>query len=314
MYIATALNKKYVPYTGVMLYSLGINNPEEDITVFLLHSELETEDIDILQECINDLSITVEPFKVDSTLFDDRLPRTEQWSLETYYRLLLLDILPDTVDRLLYLDVDVIVNKSLSVLYHAEFDGAHIIACADMCGYPYKRYLDKKQQVMFKPLLDAGYQYFNAGVMLFNITELKKHYNFDFYAKVMAEDWKFEMSAPDQDILNYVHATSVVYADWAEFNLFARLAHEESITYDEVKAQVSIIHYPGGKPWETKDYHYDIERIWWDYAKKTNLYPRLLEIFMKNSIDDDIVERKMAYAKMQNKKLIEMNKKLLGKK
>lgn len=40
MNIATALNKKYLLYTGVMLTSLCENNPTH-IDVYLLHSELE---------------------------------------------------------------------------------------------------------------------------------------------------------------------------------------------------------------------------------------------------------------------------------
>lgn len=311
MYVATALNKKYVLYTGVMLYSLA-KNTSEHITAFLLNSELTPEDITRIENGLTNFDITIISLHIDASKFDSRLPRNNQWSLETYYRLMLFDILPEDVNRLLYIDVDMIVNKSIANLYHADFDGADLIACADLCGTHYSKFMRKKQLQMFKPLLDQGYQYFNAGMIVFNVASLREKYNFDFYAKVMAEDWNFEMDAPDQDILNYVHAGNVIYADWSEFDLFARIAHENGITYKEVANQTTLIHFSGAKPWETCNYHFDIEKLWWDYAKETIYYPELLEIFMENSISDQIVERIMATSKAQNKRLLEINNQLLN--
>lgn len=37
------------------------------------------------------------------------------------------------------------------------------------------------------------------------------------------------MEAPDQDILNYVHGYKAGYIDYKEFNLFARIAHNQNI-------------------------------------------------------------------------------------
>ena len=34
---------------------------------------------------------------------------------------MLMDILPESVDRLMYLDVDLIINGSIEELYHVEF-------------------------------------------------------------------------------------------------------------------------------------------------------------------------------------------------
>lgn len=305
MNIATALNKKYVLYTGVMLYSLA-KNQTEHIDAFLLHSELDDNDIRVIKDTLNGLDISIIPLHVDKSKFDDRLPRNTQWSLETYYRLMLFDLLPKSVDRLLYLDVDMIINKNLDVLYHAGFGKAELIACADSCGLPYKYYLSDIQIAMFRDMLDRGYQYFNAGMVLFNVSEMRERYNFDFYARVMQEDWKFKMRAPDQDILNYVHGSKVAYADWSEFDLFARIAHEHGITYDEVKEQTSIIHFPGSKPWESSDYHYDIEQIWWDYAKETILYPQLSESFLLSSMSDKLVEMRIRQEKERSKKLLNL--------
>ena len=117
MNIVTALNRKYIPYTTVMLLSLGMNNDEE-ADAYLLNSELTDEDITRMLDILTEHGVVIHPVYVDRSRFSDRLPRNEQWTLETYYRLLMTELLPENIDRLLYLDGDMIINKSLQELYY----------------------------------------------------------------------------------------------------------------------------------------------------------------------------------------------------
>lgn len=289
MNIVTALNKKYLLYTGVMLHSLCVNNMEP-VRAFLLHNELEEQDILCLKTALKDFDIEIVPLKVNAELFDARLPRNTQWSIETYYRLALLEMLPEEVERILYIDVDIIVNKSLSEVYHVDFAGDEIIAAEDACGNKSWDKFGDKQKEMFAPMVQQGYRYFNAGFMLMNIAEMHRKYSFDTYLKAI-EDWEYQMDAPDQDILNYVHWQKVGYIDWREFDLFARIAHNDGMTYEQVKRDVAIIHYAGEKPWNADNCHFDIEQIWWDYAKETPFYVQLLEEFLYKTMFDERMEK-----------------------
>ena len=273
MNIATALNRKYLEYTVVMLCSLCENN-NEHIDAYLLHSELTPQDIDLIKNSLSKYNITIISVKINKSDFDDRLPRNTQWSIETYYRLMLMDILPESVDRLMYLDVDLIINGSIEELYHVDFAGDDVIAADDSNG---KRTLDtfgSKQIEMFRDMLAQGFRYFNAGVMLFNIAQIRKTHNFNTYMTAVKE-WNYEMEAPDQDILNYVHA---------------RIAHNQKYSYNDVKNSVKIIHFAGDKPWNNTNCHYDIEQLWWDYAKKTPFYHSLLEQLQQNLMSDNTLE------------------------
>lgn len=102
--------------------------------------------------------------------------------------------------------------------------------------------------------------------------------------------WNYEMEAPDQDILNYVHGYKAGYIDYKEFNLFARIAHNQKYSYNDVKNSVKIIHFAGDKPWNNTNCHYDIEQLWWDYAKKTPFYHSLLEQLQQNLMSDNTLE------------------------
>lgn len=291
MNIATALNQKYMNYTIVMLTSLCKNNPVH-IDAYILHSELTMENLQYMQNCLAAYDIALKPIFIHREVFHERFPRSEQWSLETYYRLFLLDELPAFVERILYLDVDLIVNHSLEEYYTVEFETDEIIACADSCGKSGWEKRSEKQRQMFAPMIERGYQYFNAGVMLMNIEKMRGTYNFEFYMQAIRE-WNYEMSAPDQDILNYVHWEKIGYIDPYEYNLFARIAHNGKLSYETIKEKTAIIHFAGDKPWNTTNVHYDIEKIWWEYAAMTPCYQTLVSEFMEDTFSNHTLEEKI---------------------
>ena len=191
MNIATALNKKYIPYTVVMLTSLCINTPEH-IDAFLLNSELDKADILSMENALSDYDICLHPLNIDKNNFSDRLPKNDKWSLETYYRLLLLDILPIDVKRILYLDVDLIITGSLSALYNMDFNGLMILAAIDACVELAPKDYGPKHQEMFSEAYQHGYTYFNAGVMLLNIDQMRRTYSFKTYLDAI-NAWNYEM-------------------------------------------------------------------------------------------------------------------------
>jgi lipopolysaccharide biosynthesis glycosyltransferase len=288
MNIITALNRKYIPYTVTMLVSLGINE-NEHVDAYLLNSELTNKDMEEIRNALSEYDVEAHSLSVDRKKFSDRLPYNSQWSIETYYRLMMLELLPQTIDRILYLDGDMVINKSLSDLYHAEFEGAEIIACDDKSGLNTPDSYGPKHNEMFREAYAQGYRYFNAGVMLLNIEEMRKKYSFQTYLDAI-DAWDYKMEAPDQDILNWVHWKKVAYVDCMVYDLFARVAHNAQITYEEVKEGTAIIHFAGAKPWDNGNFHFDIERLWWDYAKRTPFYDRLLVEFKDSALRDKTVE------------------------
>ena len=97
---------------------------------------------------------------MDSTLIDN-LPLSKAEGLNhiskaTYYRLLIADILPKEIDRVLYLDCDIIVNDSLEELWGIDMTGKAIAASPQIgSGHDCER--------LGYPIEDG---YFNAGQFL----------------------------------------------------------------------------------------------------------------------------------------------------
>lgn len=283
--IATALNSRYMRYTYVMLTSLFVNQTGADIHVYLLHSDLSDEEQDCLRSLARSYGHTIHYLHIDKKAFPIELPTTQMWSLETYYRLFLLDILPDEVDRLLYLDVDMIINKPILDLYQTDFEDGYFCACKDMTvDFPMSDIRDE----IFKEHIAAGFTYFNAGLMLWNIAALRGRYFFEFYMG-LAKELEYKMLAPDQDLLNYIHWNQVKFVDEYQYDLFSKKAYNDGFRYERVREETAIIHYAGAKPWQGQYIHYDIEKLWWDYAKQTPFYMEFLEEFMQGCLGDPLV-------------------------
>ena len=314
--IATSLNSLYLRYTYVMLKSLYMNNENLDIHVYILQNDLTDSDKNHLNELTKQYNYSINYIFIDKSLFPTSLPTTTSWSLETYYRLTLLDLLPDNIDRLLYLDVDMIINKSIRELYFTPFDGKLFCACEDMTVANGFDDTDKRRE-LFKNILSDNSKYFNAGMMLWNIKELRKHYSFKSYID-LAQKLNFKLTAPDQDLLNYMHAGQIKYLDEYQYDLFTKLIYNHGFHYDDIRASVTIAHFAGTKPWEGQYVHYDIEQLWWDYAKLTPFYFELLEEYLASSINNPLIYNTMTTMSEQKKQLqdnlndsIALNQKLL---
>lgn len=138
-----------------------------------------------------------------------------------------------------------------------------------------------------------NHRYFNSGVLLLNIEQMRHKYNYKYYMKIAKDVWNYKMEAPDQDILNYVHYDSVKYVPFEIYNLFARIAYYCDIKYETLRDKISIIHYAWYKPWDGKVTHYNLEKLWWDYAKLTPFYLELATKFVDETISDNDAEKQI---------------------
>ena len=169
MNIAISLNRKYVNYAYVLLTSIFENNSGENISVFALHTELLEQDIDLLSSLCKKYNNTLHPIVIDESVLL-HLPTTEMWSKEAYFRLALTDVLPKEVDRVLYLDIDMIIIGDISDLYYADFDGKDFIACRE---FGEEETIPDRINDLFDRDNKKSRDYFNSGMMLWNIRKLR---------------------------------------------------------------------------------------------------------------------------------------------
>lgn len=208
MNILLVTNKKYMPYTKLLLHSL-LSQQSGNVSIYLFHRDLQEIDAQELQALVgaypaSEIMITM--------LTQDHiagLKPTEKLPIETYFRIVAIDMLPQEIDRMLYLDVDMIVKKPLDELYQMDFGGKAAIVCQDIYGYIYGASQESEQRL---GLRETG-SYFNAGVMLLNLTVFREQglakKTLDYiYEKEAMLKWE------DQDALNAVLDGNVKFAPW----------------------------------------------------------------------------------------------------
>lgn len=281
--IATSFNEKYVKYAYVMIYSLLKNQRKEDtVNIYILEASVSEEGKNIIRDLGEKFGANIIFVHVDVSVFPKDIKINNAWSLETYFRLLLQELITD-VDEILYLDVDIIVNGSLRELFEMNKDDAMIYAHKDVSKVPF----NDKRDVLFAEALEKGYEYFCAGIMLINLKKVREFVDFKSYMN-LAKSWNYEMVAPDQDLLNGSFVGHVKYLD-DKFSIFPKYEYNKGRVYNDIKKSGIIIHFAGDKPWVGGGIHYNIEMLWWDYAKETPYYSIFLEEFMENCIGEGFI-------------------------
>lgn len=260
MEIVCSTDNNYVMPTGVMMCSLCENNRGEQVRFHVLSSDITDANKSALRRIADGYGKDIEFHKInDADLADFPIGRDGQSahisSLATYYRLFLGDILPDSITKVIYLDGDLIVRKSLKELWDTDMDGYAIAGAPDTGNNGVEHY----NRLLYPQSLG----YFNAGVLVINLEYWRSHGSKNEFFKI-AREHPERLRCHDQDILNYVFRTCKKRLD-AKFNFQNDYLFEHryaNLTYDilsEIDASIAdpvIIHYiTGPKPWQRDCIH-----------------------------------------------------------
>ena len=258
MEIVACTDKGYVMPTGVMMYSVCVNNQDTDITFHLIIDESVT------QKARCDLKETVEKFvnkrivfyEVDSQRTKGLPTRTIFGITQaTYYRLYLTEIIPQTIDKVLYFDGDIIVRHSLASLWETDLTGYAVAAAIDMSSANIEYY----NRLRYPS--DLGY--FNAGVLLINLDYWRKHHVINRFSDFISTHCDI-IRCEDQDVLNVVFCNQKLWIP-VKYNLqhgflkknakYDYWKYEKEV--EEARRDPVIVHYTTLKPWEktTKEIH-----------------------------------------------------------
>jgi lipopolysaccharide biosynthesis glycosyltransferase len=212
---------------------------------------------------------------------------TQHISTAVYYRLLLPDLLYQ-MDKVLYLDTDVIIRDSLEELYNREFGDSWLIGAHDV-SVNYVRW-HFFYSLSKNPLNLKREKYINSGVLLMNLKRLRDANLKETWIKLSKIQG---LPTYDQDILNHTCMDKISFFP-IKYNYCAvkkqnyeRMRDENIITEEEYSDvqnnNIIIYHYLGKhKPWLAE---YPASDIWWEYAKMTRYYDAFLKEYNKLSIN-----------------------------
>ena len=296
MDIVACTDKFFIMPTGVMMYSVCCNNQNTDIVFHILIDD------SVSSRDKNDLEDTIKSFQFSKIIFYTvdlaiissmpALDRSYGITKAAYYRLMLSEILPASIHKILYLDGDLIVRGSLLPLWETDISGHAIAAATDgLCGrieiYNRLRYPIEKG-------------YFNSGVLLVNLDfwrhraalELFNHFIINHAERIRL--W-------DQDVLNCVFQDNKIMIP-IKYNLssgFLYVSPEfdywkyEKELVEAIRDPV-VVHFAGAKPWDAyQRVFHPFQNTWTLYQNQTKWrglkYDRRpLKLRVHNSIADTL--------------------------
>lgn len=252
MNFLVAANEKYMHPLRVMLTSLLCNNKGENHNIYFLYNNVCKNSVASLKKYIEkNFDCNFNPCLIHEEYFNE-FPISHHFSIETYYRFLAQDIVPQSEDRVLWLDADMIVRKPLNEFYYQDFEGKSLVACKSINTDP--------QALLDRLGCPQGAVYFNAGIILFNLNKLRGITLQDYYK--FYEHNKEKIRWLDQDILNAIYALDVKIADYRIYNMqfFSNPVPIED--QETVESMSAVLHYIGNKkPWDD-DYANPYKKYW----------------------------------------------------
>ncbi|MCX4324094.1 MAG: glycosyltransferase family 8 protein [Lachnospiraceae bacterium] len=185
-----------------------------------------------------------------------------------YLRLLLHHLLSG-VEKVLYLDVDILVRESLSPVWHMDL-GRNLLAAVKGPVNLQEKWEWNSSRSYWKLLEGARGGYINSGVLLMNLEEIRRRQLDEQWERLAEEKLYYQ----DQDILNITCQGSIAYLSpkynrlaYLEEKDFGQFVTEGIYTREEEQEALqspAIIHYAGDKPW--KRYDTNLGSLWWDYV------------------------------------------------
>lgn len=235
-----------------------------------MHDGISEVDLRMLKQFCETYQARFYAYVPDDSLFEN-LPVSRYYSKVMYFRLIAHEVLPNTVDRVLYLDPDILIINPLQELYSKEMEENLFAASIHTLAVPISNSLNK---VRLNTYTSKGY--YNSGVLLMNLKAQRNVISIEEIANYIHVH-RADLILPDQDILNALYGHQILPTDDSLYNYDARRYNTYLITSGQKKdinwvmQNTAILHFCGkSKPWHKK-YAYKFGPLYKHYMQKTNM-------------------------------------------
>lgn len=272
IHVVCATDSNYIPYCGVMVTSLFENNKGEKICIHVLGVGLTDENRGRLTQIGRKYIQNILFYDVNTLIAcNDNLKKwndqnNKYWSLAAFSRLFIEDLLPSTIERVIYLDIDIVVCGSLCSLWMDNLE-----------EYLVGWVVDGAPEPNMKRLNLSGY--FNTGVLLLNLNLWRKHNIQQQCLEYLNTHWQ-DLRYADQDVLNPVlqkYSYKILHPKYNVYSYFflCDVYYKQFIPQEyrekgrEAMNVPVILHFISPvKPWH-KDCDHPMKNEWLKYLQMT---------------------------------------------
>lgn len=263
MNILVTCDSGYAKQAALMLFSLQKHHPDIFLDIFAVGA-LQEGDITLMGKALDKAKSRLTHLTFHGEFLKDA-PTTDRYPVEMYYRIFAAQYLPREMERVLYLDPDLVVIGSLEGLYGMEMGDAFFAAASHVKEETLLEKVNQKR-------LDMEGIYINSGVMLLNLSALRKEQDVQAVIDYIAAHEKV-LVLPDQDVISGLYDDRILPIDAHIYNMTERIltmGYLKGMDADWVCRHAAIIHYCGkNKPWKPLykgklDIFYLLNRIEWE--------------------------------------------------
>lgn len=231
-----------------------------------------------LRETLADLPISIHVLRPNRQEISD-LGTSHHITHTAYFRLLAARLLPDSIDKVIYLDSDVLVQDDLVELWNLELNGQYCLAAVDIACPFVDAYAAQAKHKSLKPAiphlaaispipnwrqlnLDGSQPYFNSGVMVLNLERWRRE-SIDQKLLACLRDNQKHVWCWDQYALNIVFAEQwgQLPARWNQGAHVFEYPDEfhspiDQDAFVEMRDRPALIHFTTEfKPWNFHPFH-----------------------------------------------------------
>ena len=254
--IVFASDDNYAQHIAVVIASIMAKTKEE-VCFYVINDNISKNKIEKLRDTAVAFKAEIEFISVPEAKFSN-VYLSGHVSKAAYFRLALADILPNDIEKVIYLDVDLLVYDDIKKLWKIDLENLPLAAVPDYGIMASGRLCKQKADVIGLPI---GEKYFNSGVLIINLKEWRKE---DYTKQILEIINSNHFPHHDQDALNklFMHRWKELELRWnvipPVFYLFNKVMFNKKMRNSalEAKSNIAILHYAGSyKPWQFKMYN-----------------------------------------------------------
>jgi len=253
----------YSQHLAVTLVSLLENNPANRFEIVVVTLNMAAEDlrrIEVLVARFANATLAFQPFDISRY---SHFRTDGHISHASYLRIFIPEILPEEVEKVIYLDCDMVVRHDIAPLWHSDLG-------EEVLGAVRNPFFVRHQDLE----MPAAAGYFNAGVLLMNLKRWREQ---DGTARLIRfiEAHHDHLWAHDQDALNAVFCGQIreLAPRW-NFQTSVLWCEPDSLSlsypaFRGLLADPGIVHYTTpSKPWHFSNSH-PFKGAYYQYLAKT---------------------------------------------
>lgn len=266
-HIAFTIDKNFVRFCGVTMVSAMHNDNPSDLHFHIVSEGLPAADAETLRSLAEKKGSEISFHTVSPEALNGYEVRWEGKRLTkvVFFRCLLPSLLPADVEKVIYMDCDMLVLQPLDNLWNTSLDNLALAAAPDS--------LEPNPQHPQRLEYDESFGYFNGGMLLLNLKYWREN-NLEEKCKEYYNKYPERILMNDQDLLNGLLHASKKFVDIAynlqegAYRLPAGKPADWQPPYIDMLLRPAILHYSSRKPWQYHCMH-PLRHLFFEYQNMT---------------------------------------------